>query len=64
MEHYGRLSHYRLWSFTILTIVLAIVLAIRSLNSQRLHDPICRGDTGAGFPMTFLCDTRGDAYFS
>ncbi len=53
--------HYLLWSFAILTLLLAIVLTVRSLNIQRTHDPICRGIAGAGFPLTFVCDTLGES---
>jgi hypothetical protein len=53
--------HYLLWSYAILTLLLAIVLTVRSLNIQRTHDPICRGIAGAGFPLTFVCDTLGES---
>ncbi len=62
MQDYGsRLYPYSLWSFAILTALLAIVLAIRSLNAQHTHDPICQGIAGAGFPLTFVCDTLGES---
>ena len=52
---------YRFWSFAILTVLLAVVLTVRSLNAQQTHDPVCRGTAGAGFPLTFLCDTLGES---
>ncbi len=62
MQDYGyRPYRYRLWSFAILTVLLAIVLTVRSLNAQRTHDPVCRGIAGAGFPLTFVCDTLGES---
>lgn len=53
--------HSLLRIFAILTLLLAIVLTVRSLNVQRTHDPICRGIAGAGFPLTFVCDTLGES---
>jgi hypothetical protein len=62
MENYGdRAYRYRLYSFAILTVLLAIFLTVRSLKAQRTHDPICRGIAGAGFPLTFVCDTPGES---
>ena len=56
-----RPDRYRLVSFALLTVLLAIVLTVRSLNAQRPQDPICRGIAGAGFPLTFVCDTTGES---
>ncbi len=54
-------NHYHFWGFAILTLLLAIVLTVRSKDSQRTHDPICQGNAGAGFPLTFVCDTLGES---
>jgi hypothetical protein len=54
-------SRYGFWIFALLTVLLGIALAVRSLGVQRTHDPICRGNAGAGFPLTFLCDTLGES---
>ena len=61
MPEKSRLSRYGLWSFVILTVVLGMVLTMRSLQVQRAHDPGCRGVAGAGFPLTFVCDTLGES---
>ncbi len=54
-------SSRRLWFFGIVSVLLALFLTVSSLNAQRLQDPICGGVPGAGFPVTFLCDTVGSS---
>jgi hypothetical protein len=41
--------------------LLAILLTIRSVNDQHLQDPVCQGQAGAGFPLTFVCDSVGSS---
>ncbi|HVP20761.1 MAG TPA: hypothetical protein VMS73_02755 [Anaerolineaceae bacterium] len=44
-----------------LTILLAASLTIGTVNYQRLSDPLCRGQLGAGFPAAFICDAQGES---
>ena len=50
-----------LWLFGTVSVLLAVLLTIRSINDQRLQDPVCQGRAGAGFPLTFICDSVGSS---
>ena len=50
-----------LWIFGIVSVLLAVLLTIWSINDQRLQDPACKGLAGAGFPLTFICDSVGSS---
>ncbi len=50
-----------LWFFGAVSVLLAVLLTIRSINDQRLQDPACQGLAGAGFPLTFICDSLGSS---
>ncbi len=51
----------RVWLFGIVSVLLALGLTLHSVTEQRSQDPLCEGQLGAGFPMTFLCDTTGSS---
>ncbi len=50
-----------IWPFGMVSVILAVLLTVRSINDQRLHDPVCQGLAGAGFPLTFICDSLGSS---
>jgi hypothetical protein len=51
----------RVWMFGIVSVALAVFLTLGSVNDQRAQDPVCQGIAGAGFPVTFVCDTTGSS---
>ena len=57
MEAYG--FSLRGCIFGLLSVVLAIGMTVASVNYQRPADPVCYGNLGAGFPVSFLCDATG-----
>jgi hypothetical protein len=47
--------------FGIVSVLLAVLLTLRSISDQRLQDPVCQGLAGAGFPLTVICDGVGSS---
>jgi hypothetical protein len=60
-EHRSSPRRRRVWIFGIVSVVLATFLTVTSVNNQRPQDPACQGLAGAGFPVTFVCDSVGSS---
>lgn len=59
--HWFSLSRRRVWIFGVVSVILTVLLTMRSINDQRRQDPVCQGQAGAGFPATFICDSIGSS---